>query len=83
MYGLPQAGKLTNNYLKRLLQPNNFVTTTIAGLWIDNSSDLDFALIVDEFFVRYTNKAHKDRLLNVLKPATRSRSTRRHNELWE
>jgi hypothetical protein len=58
---------LTNNYLKRLLQPNNFVTTTIPGLWIDNSSDLAFALVVDDFFVRYTNESHKDRLLNVLK----------------
>jgi hypothetical protein len=67
MYGLPQAGKLANNYLKQLRQPISFVTTTIPGLWIDNSSDLAFALVVDDFFVRYTNKAHKDRLLNVLK----------------
>jgi hypothetical protein len=67
MYGLAQAGKLANNYLKTSLQPNGFDTTVIPGLWTDTTSDLAFALVVDDFLVRYTNKEHKDRLLAVLR----------------
>jgi hypothetical protein len=66
MYGLPQAGKLANDYLKQLLQPQGFIPTAIPGLWTDTASDLVFALVVDDFLVRYTHNTHRRRLLEVL-----------------
>jgi hypothetical protein len=47
MYGLPQAGKFANDYLKQLLQPQGFIPTAVPGLW--TATDLVFALSVDDF----------------------------------
>ena len=70
MYGLPQASKLTNDALIKYLAPHGFVPCTVTpGLWRDTTSDLMFTLVVDDFGVRYTDKATVDRLLNVLQQA--------------
>jgi hypothetical protein len=67
MYGLPQAGKLANDALVKYLAPHGFIPCSVTpGLWRDTASDLMFTLVVDDFGVRYTDKANVDRLLNVL-----------------
>jgi hypothetical protein len=67
MYGLPQAGKLANDALVKYLAPHGFIPCDVTpGLWRDTTSDLMFTLVVDDFGVRYTDKATVDRLLNVL-----------------
>jgi hypothetical protein len=66
MHGLHQAGQLANNVLVKYLAPCGFSPCDVTpGLWRDNS-DLMFTLVMDDFGVRYTNKAHIDRLLKIL-----------------
>jgi hypothetical protein len=67
MYGLPQAGKLANDALIQYLAPFGYAPCAVTpGLWADANSDLMFTLVVDDFGVKYTNKANVDRLLEVL-----------------
>jgi hypothetical protein len=67
MYGLPQAGRLANEQLREFLKPHGFVPCPVTpGLWKDLQSDRMFSLVVDDFGVRYTNKASVDRLISCL-----------------
>jgi hypothetical protein len=67
IYSLPQAGRLANLRLENFLRPYGYVPCPVTpGLWKDQNSDLMFSLIVDDFGVRYTNKRHVNRLLEVL-----------------
>jgi hypothetical protein len=68
MYGLPQAGKLANDNLGNFLKPHGYVPCPIThGLWKHLHSDLMFTLVVDDFGVRYTNKANTHHLMQTLK----------------
>jgi hypothetical protein len=68
MYGLPQAGRLANLQLQKFLEQYGYVPCPIStpGLWKDLNIDLMFTLVVDDFGVRYTNKADVDRFLKIL-----------------
>ena len=67
MYGLPQAGKLANDQLQTFLAPHGYIPCSLTpGLWRDMNSDLMFTLVVDDFGVRYSNRAHADKLLTIL-----------------
>ena len=58
MYGLPQAGHIAYEYLKKLLDPYGYKPTEhTPGLWYHEHSDLMFTLVVDDFGVRYTKKS--------------------------
>jgi hypothetical protein len=62
MYGLPQAGKLANDQLQKMLEPHGYLLCTVTpGLWKDSHSDLMFTLVVDNFGVCYTSKANIDK----------------------
>jgi hypothetical protein len=63
MYGLPQAGKLANDALIKFLAPHGYEPCPVTH------TDLMFTLVVDDFGVRYINKADVDRLLEVLQPS--------------
>jgi hypothetical protein len=70
MYGLPQAGRLAYEKLRLFLEPHGYVPCTVTpGLWKHLDSDLMFSLVVDDFGVRYTDRADVDRLISVLKQA--------------
>jgi hypothetical protein len=69
MYGRPQAGKLANDRLQKYLAPLGYEPCAHThGLWRrDTNSDLIFTLVVDDFGVRYTNKADATKLMPDLK----------------
>ena len=61
MYGLPQAGKLANEQLQAFLAPHGYIPCLITpGLWKDTHSNLMFALVVDDFDIRYSTRQDAD-----------------------
>ena len=67
MYGLPQAGKLANDQLVKFLAPHGYEPVPLtAGLWRHKTRDIVFSLVVDDFGVRYSNRADVDHLISVL-----------------
>jgi hypothetical protein len=67
MYGLPQAGKLANDQLIARLAPHGYAPVPhTPGLWNHATSDLMFTLVVDDFGIRYTNKADAEALMRTL-----------------
>jgi hypothetical protein len=62
MYGLPQAGILTNELLKRNLAKDGYRPTThIHGLWTQDAHHISFLLLVSDFGV---NKSEGN-MLNI------------------
>jgi hypothetical protein len=67
MYGLPQAGKLTNNQLVAALAFFGYHPVPLTtGLWQHKTCDITFCLVVDNFGVQYTNKEDANHLLESL-----------------
>jgi len=59
MYGLPQAGKIANDELQRHLLPFGYKPCPrTPGLWRHSSKPITFALVVDDFAVKYVKKEH-------------------------
>ena len=68
MYGLPQAGKISNDKLKLHLDKFGYETEPIMlGLWWYQTRLLQFSLVVNEFWVKYEPQAYITHLLNALK----------------
>ena len=68
MYGLPQAGIIAYNTLKAHLQPHGYQPCRYTpGLWKHDTRDLRFCLVIDDFGVRYIQKADADHLISALK----------------
>ena len=67
-YGLPQAGKLANDLLrKRLDKAGYYEAATTPGLWRHKWRPVQFVLIVDDFGVEYVGEQHAQHLLTVLR----------------
>ena len=70
MFGLPEAGKLAWLDLQKLLEKEDYYPSKYTpGLWLHKHRDISFTLVVDDFGVKYTNKADADHLISVLKTA--------------
>ena len=68
MYGLPQAGLLANIKLrKQLATHRHFPTVYTPDLWKHESNAIVSTLTVDDFLIKYSNKADADHLLKMLK----------------
>ena len=68
MYGLPQAGKLANEQLRKNLKPAGFYEVKqTPGLWKHERRPIQFSLIVDDFGIKYVGKEHADYLLSSLR----------------
>ena len=68
MYGLPHAGRIANDALIAYLAPFGYAPCELTpGLWRHDTDDLAFTLVVDDFGVRYTQRAHVEKLLEVLR----------------
>jgi hypothetical protein len=68
MYGLPQAGRLTNNLLIKRLAPHGYrLCQHTHGLWQHNTKPVTFTLVVGDFGIKYIGKENADHLLNALK----------------
>ena len=68
MYGLPQAGKITNDKLK--LHPAKFgyePEPITSGLWQNQTHPLGFLLVVDYFGIKHELQEDITHLLDALK----------------
>ena len=68
MYGLPQAGIIAQDLLtKRLHKAGYYQSKITPGYWRHNWRPISFTLVVDDFGVKYINKADVEHLMSVLK----------------
>merc|ERR1719273_2563144 len=67
MYGLPQAGLLANQLLKKRLAKYGYHEIRIPGLWKHVYRPVDFTLIVDDFGVKFVETKNAEYLINTLK----------------
>ena len=67
MYSLPQAGVLAHAKLKSVLAPHGYAPTkNTPGIWTHSTRPIAFALVVDDFSVKYIGEGHAKHLLNIL-----------------
>jgi hypothetical protein len=67
MYGLPQAGKLANDRLRKFLAPAGYVPCTVTpGLWHHQHSNLMFSLVVNDFGIRSIKRDDVKQLIAML-----------------
>ncbi|KAG7345659.1 hypothetical protein IV203_033190 [Nitzschia inconspicua] len=67
MYGLPQAGRIANDYLRTFLEPAGYHPIPhTPGLWCHKTRPIAFSLVVDDFGVKYVNQDDVDHLLATL-----------------
>jgi hypothetical protein len=67
MYGLKQAGIIANQRLtKHLAKFGYHPTPRTPGLWRHCTRNIAFALVVDDFGIKYVGKQHADHLLAAL-----------------
>jgi hypothetical protein len=68
MYGLPQAGILTNELLQRNLAKDGYRPTQHThGLWKHDTHPISFSLVVDDFEVKYVGREHSEHLMEFIK----------------
>ena len=71
MYGLPQAGRIAHDQLKKILIAHDYTPARFTpGLWENKANKLQFTLIVDDFGVKYTDKVQVHDLIKTLKKPT-------------
>ena len=59
MYGLPQAGKIANDLLKKRLAEFGYHETKYTpGLWKHNTRPVHFTLVVDDFGIKFVGEEH-------------------------
>ncbi len=66
MYGLKDAGKLSNLRLVSLLSASGFLETTTPCLFRHVSRPISFVLVVDDFGIKYQNRDGYDYLISCL-----------------
>ena len=68
MYGLPQAGLLSQQLLEKLLNGKGYQQNKITPVfWTHKWCPIYFSLCVDDFGVKYNGKKHADHIITVLK----------------
>jgi hypothetical protein len=68
MYGLPQAGILAANLLKKRLEPHGYYECShTPGLWRHKIRPIMFTLVVDDFGAQVTGKSNAQHLIAALK----------------
>ena len=67
MYGLPQAGLIANQQLKKRLNEHGYhQRKLVPGLWKHDTRPIQFTLVVDDFGVKYVGKEQAVHLQKVL-----------------
>ena len=68
MYGLPQAGLLSQELLEKRLNKHGYVQSDrTPGLWTHKWRPIQFSLVVDDFGVKYVGEENLTHLVNILK----------------
>jgi hypothetical protein len=71
VWGLPQAGIIANNLLRKHLLPNRyFKCTNTPGLWKHSTPPILFTLAVEDFGIKYVGKEHAEHLIKCIKTNT-------------
>ena len=66
IYGLPQSGRLENDYLRKKISPHGyFEVKHTPGMWTHITRPIQFTLVVDDFGVKYTKQKVSEHLLGV------------------
>eukprot|EP00804_Cyclotella_cryptica_P006954 CCRYP_007088-RA/>CCRYP_007088-RA protein AED:0.41 eAED:0.44 QI:0/0/0/1/0/0/2/0/284 len=75
IYGLPQAGILANKFLEKCLNKYGYYQHNYTnGLWTHKTKPIQFALVVDNFAVKYTRDKdvqHLSHSLTAINPDTK------------
>jgi hypothetical protein len=71
MYGLKEAGQLSNRRLVSLLSSFGFIETATPCLFRHLTRPISFVLVVDDFGVKYHSKVDFDFLVSALSTCTR------------
>ena len=67
IYGLPQAGKLSNDELVKHLEKHGYIQAKHThGLFRHKTRPIMFTLVVDDFGVQYSGKEHAEHLYQIL-----------------
>ncbi len=67
MYGLPQAGIIAQQVLKKRLKVHGYCQSTITpGLWKHNTRPISFSLVVNNFRVKYVGEENAQHLLDTV-----------------
>jgi hypothetical protein len=67
MYGLKQSGLLANQLLQTRLAPFRYYPARrTPGLWLHETRQISFTLVVDDFAVKYVGKHHAEHLRDAL-----------------
>jgi hypothetical protein len=67
IYGLKQAGLLSNQLLQTRLAPFGYYPERhTTGLWLHKTRPISFTLVVEDFAVKYMGKQHAEHLRNAL-----------------
>ena len=67
IYGLPQSGKLANEYLRnKIAPPGYYEVKHTPGLWKHILRPIQFTLVVDDSGVKHTRRKDAEHLLSVL-----------------
>jgi hypothetical protein len=67
MYGLPQAGIISQQLLKERLQKHGYrQSQATPGLWKHDTCPKNFSLVVDDFGVKYVGKENAQHLLDTV-----------------
>jgi hypothetical protein len=68
MWGIPQAGILTNKLLKKCLAPYGYLKCKqTPGLWKHETCPISFTLIVDNFGMKYSREEDITHLIKCIK----------------
>ena len=67
MYGLPQAGLISNKLLEKSLNKHGYrQSKLVPGLWKHDTGPILFTLVVDNFGIKYFGIEHVQHLIKVL-----------------
>jgi hypothetical protein len=67
MYGLPQAGIISQQLLEERLQKDGYRSKTTPGLWTRDTHPISFSLVVDDFGVKYVGEENAKHLLDTVR----------------
>jgi Reverse transcriptase (RNA-dependent DNA polymerase) len=71
MYGLKQAGRIANDQLTVFLAAHGYAPAPVTpGLWLHETRDITFTLVVDDFDIKYTKEEDLDHLLSALRQSS-------------
>ena len=80
MYGLPHAGIIAQQLLKKHLKKDGYrQSKTRPGLWQHNTCPISFSLVVDDFGVKYVGEENAQHLLDTVQKLTNAHATGKVN----